>query len=288
MTHNINHITVIGAGAMGSQIAMVSALAGFSTTVVDISQDSLDRARQQLWSRVDRDGEKGRRTADDVQQAKDRLAFSTQRDEAVADTDFVIEAAIEDRSIKRDIFTQLDKTAPAHAILTTNSSNIMSSQIADATNRPDKVCNMHFFNPALVMAGVEVVPHAGTSQETIETTIAVTEAFGKDVIELKQEIPGFVANRLLNAIRVEALNLYDAGIADFEDIDRAARSALRHPMGPFELMDLVGIDVAYLVRMAEYEQTGDEAAKPHPKLAEKYEAGDYGRKTGQGWYQYAE
>ena len=288
MTHNINHITVIGAGAMGSQIAMVSALAGFSTTVVDISQDSLDRARQQLWSRVDRDVEKGRRTADDVQQAKDRLAFSTQQDEAVADTDFVIEAAIEDRSIKRDIFAQLDKTAPAHAILTTNSSNIMSSQIADATNRPDKVCNMHFFNPALVMAGVEVVPHAGTSQETIDTTIAVTEAFGKDVIELKQEIPGFVANRLLNAIRVEALNLYDACIADFEDIDQAARSALRHPMGPFELMDLVGIDVAYLVRMAEYEQTGNEAAKPHPKLAEKYEAGDYGRKTGQGWYQYAE
>src|SRR5690625_709537 len=288
MTHNIGHITVIGAGAMGSQIAMVSALAGFSTTVVDISQDSLDRARQQLWSRVDRDVEKGRRTAEDVQQAKDRLAFSTQQDEAVADTDFVIEAAIEDRSIKRDIFAQLEKTAPAHAILTTNSSNIMSSQIADATNRPDKVCNMHFFNPALVMAGVEVVPHAGTSQETIETTIAVTEAFGKDVIELKQEIPGFVANRLLNAIRVEALNLYDAGIADFEDIDRAARSALRHPMGPFELMDLVGIDVAYLVRMAEYEQTGNETAKPHPKLAEKYEAGDYGRKTGQGWYQYAE
>lgn len=287
MQHSIENITVIGAGAMGSQIAMVSALAGFSTTVVDISQDSLDRAREQLWYRVDRDVEKQRRTAEDVQLAKERLSFSTRQDDAVSTADFVIEAAVEDLSIKRSIFTQLDEVAPDHAILTTNSSNIMSSQIADATRRPDRVCNMHFFNPALVMAGVEVVPHQGTSQETIDTTIEVTEAFGKDVIELKQEIPGFVANRLLNAIRVEALKLYDAGIADFQDIDRAARSALRHPMGPFELMDLVGIDVAYLVRMAEYEQTGDEASKPHPMLKDKYETGDYGRKTGRGWYDYS-
>lgn len=288
MEHNINDITVIGAGAMGSQIAMVSALAGFTTTVVDISQDSLDRAKEQLWSRVDRDVEKGRRTAEDVETAKALLQFSTDQDAAVANTDFVIEAAIEDLAIKRDIFAQLDKTCPAHTILTTNSSNIMSSQIADATNRPDKVCNMHFFNPALVMQGVEVVPHEGTSQHTTDTTIALTEAFGKDVIELKQEIPGFVANRLLGALRLEALKLYDAGIADFQDIDRAAKGALRHPMGPFELMDLVGIDIAYLVRMAEYEQTGDEASKPHPVLAAKYETGEYGRKTGKGWYDYSE
>lgn len=288
MEHNIKNITVIGAGAMGSQIAMVAALAGFSTTVVDIEQSSLDRAKEQLWSRVDRDVEKGRRTAEAVQQAKELLQFSTDQDAAVANTDFVIEAAVEKLSIKRDIFARLDKTAPPHAIFTTNSSNIMSSQIADATNRPDKVCNMHFFNPALVMQGVEVVPHGGTSQETTDTTIAVTDAFGKEVIELKQEIPGFVANRLLGALRLEALKLYDAGIADFQDIDRAAKGALRHPMGPFELMDLVGIDVAYLVRMAEYEQTGDEASKPHPVLAAKYETGEYGRKTSKGWYDYSE
>ncbi|HEY4535648.1 MAG TPA: 3-hydroxyacyl-CoA dehydrogenase family protein [Enteractinococcus sp.] len=287
MEHNIHHVTVIGAGAMGSQIAMVSALAGISTTVVDVSSESLERAQSQLWYRVDRDVEKGRRTAHDVEAAKQRLNFSTDQDVAVANTDFVIEAAVEDLQIKRKIFAQLDQAAPEHAILTTNSSNIMSSQIADVTGRPDKVCNMHFFNPALVMAGVEVVPHEATSQETIDTTVALTKAFGKEIIELKQEIPGFVANRLLNAIRVEALKLYDAGIADFQDIDRAARSALRHPMGPFELMDLVGIDVAYLVRMAEYEQTGDDASKPHPLLKAKYESGVFGRKTGSGWYDYA-
>lgn len=288
MEHNVENITVIGAGAMGSQIAMVAALAGFSTTVVDLSEDALKRALEQLWSRVDRDVQKGRRDAAVVQQAKSLLQFSTDQDAAVATTDFVIEAALEDRATKREIFARLDRVAPVHAILTTNSSNIMSSEIADATARPDKVCNMHFFNPALVMAGVEVVPHVGTSQKTIDVTTAVTKAFGKDVIALKQEIPGFVANRLLGALRLEALKLYEAGVADFPDIDRAARGALRHPMGPFELMDLVGIDVAYLVRLAEYEQTGDDASKPHPLLAQKYEQGNYGRKTGKGWYDYSE
>lgn len=286
MVDNVNNITVIGAGSMGSQIAMVSALSGFSTTVVDINEQALELAQEQLWSRVDRDVEKGRRTTEDVRQAKNRLKFCADQAAAVVNTDFVIEAAIENLSIKRDIFAQLDEAAPPHAILATNSSNIMSSRIADSTSRPDRICNMHFFNPALVMEGVEIVPHSNTSQETIATTLALTKAFGKEVIELKQEIPGFIANRLLNAIRLEALKLYDAGIADFQDIDRAARSALRHPMGPFQLMDLVGIDVAYLIRMAEFEQTGDEASRPHPVLKAKYESGDYGRKTGRGWYDY--
>jgi len=287
MVQKIQDVTVIGAGAMGSQIAMVSALAGFDTTVVDIAQESLDKAREELWYRVDRDVQKGRRAAEDVQAAKERLSFSQNLDSAVSTTDFVIEAAVEDLEIKRKIFEQLDQAAPAHAILSTNSSNIMSSQIADATTRPDKVCNMHFFNPALVMEGVEVVPHAGTSQETTAATISLIKNFGKQVIELKKEVPGFVANRIVNAIRVEALKLYDDGVADFADIDRASRTALRHPMGPFELMDLVGIDVAYLIRMAEYAQTGAEESKPHPVLAAKYETGDYGRKTGRGWYNYS-
>src|SRR5690625_3209916 len=138
MQPKLKNITVIGAGAMGSQIAMVSAFAGFATTVVDISQESLDRAREQLWLRVDRDVEKGRRIAADVETAKAALEFSTDQDAAVANTDFVIEAAVENLAIKRDIFAQLDKMCPTHTILTTNSSNIMSSQIADATNRPDK------------------------------------------------------------------------------------------------------------------------------------------------------
>lgn len=285
--HGIHHVTVIGAGTMGSQIAMVSALAGFDTTLVDIAELPLERARTQLWERIDRDVTKGRRTAPDVAAAKERLVFSTDRDAVVAGTDVVIEAAVEDLTIKRELFASLDAIAPEHTLLVTNSSNIVSSRIADATGRPEKVCNMHFFNPALVMECVEVVPHEQTSSETVEAITALAEAFGKTVVRLKREVPGFVANRLLNAIRREALSLQEQGIAEVEDIDRAARTALRHPMGPFELMDLVGIDVVYLIRMAEYEQTGDPASLPARAVKELYEAGQYGRKNGQGWYSYA-
>lgn len=284
---NIKHITVIGSGTMGSQIGMVSALAGFNTTIVDISQESLDEARTMLETRMARDVEKQRRSPEEVETAMQQLRFSLDRDAVVSASDFIIEAAVEDIDIKRQLFSDLDEIAPPHAILATNSSNIVSSRIADATKRPDRVCNMHFFNPALVMQCVEVVPHEGTSSETTETTVALAEAMGKQVVRLNKEIPGFVANRLLNAIRKEALELHEDGVASFQDIDAAARTALRHPMGPFELMDLVGIDVVYLIRLAEHEQTGDSDSLPHPAVRDLYEQGKFGRKTGSGWYSYA-
>ena len=284
---NIKHITVIGSGTMGSQIGMVSALAGFNTTIVDISQESLDEARTMLETRMARDVEKQRRSPEEVETAMQQLRLSLDRDTVVSTSDFIIEAAVEDIDIKRRLFSDLDEIAPPHAILATNSSNIVSSRIADATKRPDRVCNMHFFNPALVMQCVEVVPHEGTSSETTENTVALAEAMGKQVVRLNKEIPGFVANRLLNAIRQEALELHEDGVASFQDIDAAARTALRHPMGPFELMDLVGIDVVYLIRLAEHEQTGDSNSLPHPAIRDLYEQGNFGRKTGKGWYSYA-
>lgn len=277
MDNTINHVTVIGAGTMGSQIAMVAALAGITTTLTDISQDALDRAREQLYARMERKG-----TVD----ALENLTFTTDRDNAVAHTDIVIEAAIEDIDIKRTLFAELDAIAPPHTILVTNSSNIVSSRIADATTRADKVCNMHFFNPAFVMECVEIVCHPGTSEATRATVTELAERMGKKPIQVRKEIPGFVANRLLNALRKEALELYADGVASFEDIDAAATTALRHPMGPFQLMDLVGIDVVYLIRQAEYEQTGDAASLPHPEITKLYQAGRYGRKTGHGWYDY--
>lgn len=283
---DIRHITVIGAGAMGSQIAMVCALAGYDTDVVDIKQEAVDKASEQLHSRMDRDVSKGRRTQQDVDAAFGRLTFSTDRDACAAQADFVIEAAVEDLTIKRQVFAELDAVCPEHTILATNSSNIVSSRVADATNRPEKVCNVHFFNPALVMKCVEVVPHQGTSRETVETAMELARSIGKAPVELKKEVPGFVANRLLGALRSEALKLYEDGVADYKDIDVAAKTALNHPMGPFELMDMVGIDVVYLIRLAEYEQTGDPASLPAESIKEKYEAGDYGRKTGKGWYDY--
>ncbi|WP_270450097.1 3-hydroxyacyl-CoA dehydrogenase family protein [Kocuria marina] len=286
-TETPKHITVIGAGAMGSQIAMVCALAGYDTDVVDIAQDAVDRAETQLHERMDRDVAKQRRTAEDVATAFERLTFTTDRDGCAAQADVVIEAAVEDLGIKRKLFAELDRICPEHTILVTNSSNIVSSRVADATGRPEKVCNFHFFNPALVMQCVEVVPHEGTSRETVDTALELARSLGKQPVELKKEVPGFVANRLLGALRTEALKLYEDGVADFEDIDIAAKTALRHPMGPFELMDLVGIDVVHLIRLAEYEQTGDPASLPARSIREKYEAGEYGRKTGKGWYDYS-
>ncbi|WP_144940765.1 3-hydroxyacyl-CoA dehydrogenase family protein [Kocuria salsicia] len=283
---DIKHVTVIGAGAMGSQIAMVCALAGYDTDVVDIAQEAVDRAAEQLRSRMDRDVSKGRRTREDVDAAFERMTFSTDRDECAAQADFVIEAAVEDLTIKRQVFAELDAVCPEHTILATNSSNIVSSRVADATNRPEKVCNVHFFNPALVMKCVEVVPNPATSPETVETAMALARSIGKEPVQLKKEVPGFVANRLLGALRTEALKLYEDGVADYEDIDVAAKTALNHPMGPFELMDMVGIDVVYLIRLAEYEQTGDPASLPAESIREKYEAGEYGRKSGRGWYDY--
>lgn len=286
MTTEIRTVVVLGAGTMGSQIAAVCALAGYGTSLVDISQDQLDRARTQLEQRLSRDVEKDRRTREDVDAAWDRLTLTTDRDAAAATADLVIEAAVEDLSVKRTIFSELDAVCPGHTLLVTNSSNIVSSRVADATSRPDRVCNLHFFNPALVMACVEVVPHPGTAPETVDRIVSFVESLGKTPVRLKQEIPGFVANRLLGALRREALELYEAGIADFQDIDVAAKTALGHPMGPFELMDLVGIDVVHLIRLAEYEQTGDPASLPAASIKEKYEAGDFGRKTGRGWYEY--
>ncbi|PXA82277.1 3-hydroxyacyl-CoA dehydrogenase [Auritidibacter sp. NML120779] len=283
---NIRRIAVIGSGTMGSQISMACALAGFETTVVDIADEALENAKSSLRSRMERDISKGRREQADVDQAFGRLRFSTDSDQVVSDVDLVIEAATENLEIKRKLFAGFDRVAPEHTILATNSSTIVSSQVADATQRADKVCNFHFFNPALVMKAVEIVPNEQTSSHTIDVMCALAEKLGKHAVELRQEIPGFVANRLMNALRDEALNLYQAGIASYEDIDVAARDALGHPMGPFELMDLVGIDVSYFIDMAEYDQTGDESALPHSVLKEKYETGDYGRKTGRGWYNY--
>lgn len=283
---DVREIAVVGAGVMGSQIAMVCALAGYSTSLVDLSDELLDGARDALQSRMDRDVSRGRRARDDVDRAMERLRLSTDRATAVSECDFVIEAAAESLEVKRRIFEDLDRETPRRTILATNSSNIVSSQLADSTTRPDRVLNLHFFNPALVMECVEVVPHDGTAETVVDTSMELVRSLGKSGVRLRREIPGFVANRILGAIRREALELHDAGVADVEDIDRAARTALRHPMGPFELMDLVGIDVVHMIRLAEFEQTGDEGALPHPAVRRLYEAGHFGRKTGRGWYTY--
>jgi 3-hydroxybutyryl-CoA dehydrogenase len=246
----------------------------------------LSKAKADLAARMQAAVAKGRLAAAEAEAALGRLAFTTDLDAAAAAADFVIEAATERLDVKEAIFARLGQVAPAHAILATNSSTLGSSKVAEATGRPDRVCNMHFFNPALVMKCVEVVRHAGTSQATVDTTLELARRLGKEPVLIHREIPGFIANRLMGALQKEALALAAAGIASREDIDTTARTALGHPMGPFELMDLVGLDVIDFIAQATFAETGEEADRPDPQVAALVAEGKLGRKTGQGFYAY--
>lgn len=283
---SVNHVLVVGAGAMGSQIGMVCALAGLTATITDIAEPSLARTHADLRSRLARDVDKGRRTASDVETAFGRLSFTTDLTAAAATADYVIEAAVEKLDIKRTLFAELDNAAPPHAILATNSSSIVSSRIADATGRPDRVCNLHFFNPALVMKCVEIVRGPDTSDVTVATSVALADRLGKVPVVLQREIPGFIANRILGAVRDEAIFLLENGVASVTDIDTACRTALGYPMGPFELMDLTGIDIGYLTKQDRFAQSGDPRDRPSRSVTALVERGELGRKTGKGWYTY--
>lgn len=283
---NINHILVIGSGAMGSQIGMTAALAGYQVSVQDIAQETLATAKEQLSARMQLSVAKGRIGAEQVDTALRKLSFITDLDDAAVHADFVIEAATERLEIKQQIFARVGELAPAHAILATNSSTLGSSKIADASGRPEQVCNMHFFNPALVMKCVEVVRHDRTSDRTIEVTMGLARRLGKEPVLINREIPGFIANRLMGAVQKEALALHDAGIASMEDIDTTAKSALGYPMGPFELMDMVGLDVIEFIAAATYAETGNEDDRPHPTVSRLVAEGHLGRKSGHGWYSY--
>jgi 3-hydroxybutyryl-CoA dehydrogenase len=287
-SQRIKHVSVVGAGAMGRQIGLNTAIHGFDVTLYDVSRDALEDARtwadDYLAGRV----AKGRLSQEQVDQARARFHIVPDLREAVADADLVIEAATERLDLKRRLFAELDRLCTPSAILATNSSTMVSSKLADATQRPDRVANLHYFNPALVMELVEVVQGPHTSDDTAETLLDFARRTGKTPIRLRKEIFGFVANRLLHALANEAMYLYEHGYASFEEIDLAAEKALGHPMGPFRLMDLTGIDVAYFVRQQKYQETGREEDRPSRSIVERYERGDHGRKTGRGWYDYTQ
>lgn len=282
----INKIAVIGAGNMGHQIALSAAISGFQVTCTDTNADILNKATQFADSYLTERVNKGKLTSEVASQARANLAFVPTVEQAVAEADLVIEAIIEKLAVKRKLFAQVGKLCPAHTILATNSSYIVSSKIADATTRPDKVCNMHFFNPALVMKLVEVVKGPHVSDETVESVMHVAKKMGKMPVLLHKEIYGFLVNRLLQATRQEALKLLDMGVASFEDIDTAAMNGLGYPMGPFQLLDLTGVDLAYHVGMEKYRESGDPADRPSPTVVEKFTKGEWGKKVGKGFYDY--
>ncbi len=280
------NISIIGAGNMGHQIALSAALAGFNVKCTDTNSQTLNQAISFSENYLKERVTKGKISEELAQQARENLSFNPNLEETVYNADLVIEAIIEKLEIKRNLFSQLDEICPSHTIFATNSSYIVSSKIADATQRPDKVCNMHFFNPALVMKCVEVVKGPHVSDETVEQVIQVAKRMGKIPVLLHKEIYGFLVNRLLQATRKEALNLLEMGVASYEDIDIAAKTGLGYPMGPFELLDLTGIDLAYHVGTEKYIETGDPTDKPSSTIVEKYSKGEFGKKVGKGFYTY--
>ena len=282
----IAKIAVIGAGNMGHQIALSAALSGFQVKCTDTNAEVLDKAIRFADGYLQERVNKGKLSQEAADQARKNIAFVPTVAAAAADADLVIEAIIENLAIKRKLFAQLDQLCPAHTILATNSSYIVSSKIADATTRADKVCNLHFFNPALVMKLVEVVQGPHVSVETIELLMDVAKRMGKTPVLLHKEIYGFLVNRFLQATRQEALKLLDMGVASYEDIDTAVKNGLGYPMGPFQLLDLTGVDLAYHVSMERYRESGDPADRPSPTIVEKYSKGEWGKKVGKGFYDY--
>ena len=283
---DIKQISIIGAGNMGHQISLQCALKGFQTVCTDVSEAMLKKADAFVDSYLAGRVEKGKLTQEEAKATRSRIRFTPDLKDAVKDADFVIEAVLEVLDIKRKLFADLDRMAPPHAVLATNSSAIVSSRIADATNRPDKVLNLHFFNPALVMKLVEVVQGPHVSDETARISMELCKKLDKVPVHVKKEVKGFLLNRIFMAIFEEVEWMLEMGVASMEDIDKACVYGAGHPMGPFRLMDLTGIDLAYTMCMESFKETGDTARLPKPSLTAHYVKGEYGEKTKKGWYDY--
>lgn len=282
---NIRNICVVGAGVMGSGIAQVFAQAGYTVTMVDIDQKFLDRGMASIKANLERTAAKGKISKDEADAILSRIKTTLNLEEAGRSADFVVEAVVEKMDVKKDVFNRLDKVCPSHTILASNTSTLSITEMASATGRPDRVVGMHFFNPAPVMKLVEVIAGAQTSQETLATVKALAEKLGKTPIEVK-ESPGFVVNRLLTLMLNEACFLLMEGVASPKDIDTAMKLGCNHPMGPFELMDLVGLDIVLAIAETLYQETGDPKFRPSPLLRKMVRAGLLGRKTGRGFYTY--
>lgn len=280
----INHIAVIGGGTMGRGIAYTAALAGFEVTLQDISEEALGRAREDIESLLDKSKGKGYISLEQRDVAKKNLSYTTQLKEAVRETDLVIEAALEIMDLKIKIFKEIDEWSPVRTILATNTSTMSPTEIAASTKRPDRCVAMHFFNPVHRMQLVEIIRGLDSSDDTVEVVKQVAKKMGKETVEVN-EFPGFVTSRMNCLIGNEAMNMLMEGVATAEDIDKALKLGLNHPMGPLELADLVGLDSRLRNMEYLYHQLG-EKYRPSPILVKYVKAGRLGSKSGRGFYNY--
>ena len=276
-------ISVIGAGVMGRGIAYSAALANFNVTLHDISEQSLQNAKEQIEKDLNKSIDRGYAKEEDRQLIAN-IHYTTSLEEAGREADLVIEAVLEDMALKIEVFQKLDQLCPPHTILATNTSTMSPTEIGAQTKRANQTIAMHFFNPVPRMKLVEVVRGLDTSDETYEKVKQAALQMNKEVVEVN-EFPGFVTSRMNCLIGNEAMNMLMEGVASAEDIDKALKLGLNHPMGPLELADLVGLDSRLRNMQYLYETLG-EKYRPCPLLTKYVKAGKLGRKSGEGFYKY--
>jgi 3-hydroxybutyryl-CoA dehydrogenase len=281
----IDRIGVIGAGAMGHGIAQVAAMAGYRVALFDVSEVAVQTGLERIRANLEKGIELGKVESEDRDRTLAAISTTTELSDAGRGADLIIEAAPEDLELKREIFGQLDAASPAHAILATNTSSLSVTKIAEATTSPGRVLGMHFFNPVHIMKLLELVRTEHTTESAIATARAAGAAMGKACILVKDS-PGFASSRLGLILGMEAVRMLDEGVASVEDIDTAMELGYGHPMGPFKLADLVGLDVRLAIAEYLYRETGSDRFKPSETIKRLVSGGKLGKKTGEGFYKW--
>lgn len=280
----IQQVMIIGAGQMGSGIAQVCAQAGFAVTLYDVNEDALDQGFAAIRKSLSKFIEKGRMTEVEKSEVLGRLKKSTRLKDA-GSMDLIIEAVIENMTIKRTLFMELDELTPPHTILASNTSSLPITEIAAATKRPEKVIGMHFMNPVPVMKLVEIIRGLATSDEVYQAIEEVTHKLSKVPVEVN-DFPGFVSNRILMPMINEAIFTFYEGVATKEAIDEVMKLGMNHPMGPLQLADFIGLDTCLYIMETLHEGFNDSKYRPCPLLKKYVAAGWLGKKSGRGFYQY--
>ena len=280
-------VCVVGLGVMGNGLAQVCAQAGYDTSIVSRSDESLERGLKNIQGGLSIFVKRGRIQQEEADSIMDALrANATTSLEAGANgADFVIEAVYEDLELKKGLFKELDRICPEHTILASNTSTFPIIALGTVTERPDKVIGTHFMNPPPLVHGVEIIKSLMTSEDTVQRTDEFVRSLGKEPIDVKDS-PGFVVSRMICLVMNEAVRMHEEGVASVEDIDKIARLCFNWPMGPFQLLDLIGIDIVAAVRNAMYTETGSERFKPALLMVQLVRAGWTGRKAGKGFYDY--
>lgn len=282
----IEKIGVLGAGTMGSGIALVAAQAGFQVVMRDVEERFVNNGLTAIDRFLVRSVEKQKITPDEKEAILGRIRGTVSMEE-MGETDFVIEAVLEDLELKKRVFAELDRLCRPEVIFTSNTSSMSITEIAAATGRPERVAGMHFFNPAPLMKLVEVIRGFQTADETIQIVTDLARKMGKEPVQVKKDSPGFIVNRVLMPHVIEAMRLVEEGVASMEDVDKAVKLGLNYPMGPFELMDLTGIDVVAHVTEYFFRELNRENKWVAPQLMKTMiRANRLGRKTKAGWYEY--